>query len=149
MLQQHNSVKVLQNQTLAIPLNTISEYLNPYIENRIPTQRMIILTVQYSTSARPSVYLQIQKYLPAEEDLSQSPTHRHLSGCSVLKYKTNQVFHLINIQVTGRQQNRWDQRFYLLLGCKNNIHEVHVLAGTVLGCFYHLSSHLKKICQGK
>lgn len=106
MLQQHNLVKVLQNQTLAIPLNTISEYLNPYIENRIPTQRMIILTVQYSTSARPSVFLQIQKYLPAEEDLSQSPTHRHLSGCSVLKYKTNQVFHLIKIPVTGRQQNR-------------------------------------------
>lgn len=56
MLQQHNLVKVLQNQTLAIPLNTISETLNPYIENQIPTQRMIILIVQYSASARLSVY---------------------------------------------------------------------------------------------
>lgn len=32
---------------------------------------------------------QSHNIVPAEGDPSLSPTHRHLSGCSVLKYKTN------------------------------------------------------------
>lgn len=56
----------------------------------------------------------------------------------------------MNMHVKRRKQNRkhkQDKLFYLFLGSENDIHEVHVLEGTVLGCFYHLSSKIQRLCS--
>lgn len=39
------------------------------------------------------------------------------------------------------------QGCYLLLGSKNDIHEVHILESTVLSSFYHLFRELQTYCQ--
>lgn len=167
---QHNKFKYQAS-------NDIKTYWKyPHLkENRQDSNLPWDIVVQTNINARVLWYLQVQildgtchhdrgcktaveyckcpdkaiKNIPAEGDLSQSPTHKHLSGCSVFKYKNKLMFSFnINIQVTKRKQNwkhKQNQWFYLLLRSKNDIHEVHVLEGTVLSSFYHLSSKIQRL----
>lgn len=60
--------------------------------------------------------------------------------------KTNRFKQLwkYNNRATGKHEHA--QGSYLLLGSKNDIHEVHVLASTVLCCFYDLTDEIQALC---